>query len=311
MRDTDVLIIGGGPAGSTAAALLARSGHRVTLIEKARHPRFHIGESLLPANLPLLERLGVADEVRAIGMQKWGAEFISPWDGRQQEFRFCEAWDKSMPFAYQVRRSEFDRILIRHAERSGAQVIEGARVTAVELGQGEGRARVIQKSRQKCSTRMARFPMARAIPDRCLRPRHVSRQSAAVQAAQRAAQQRRHVRTLHRRRAQRGRPRRTYIDLLVRSWLVLVHSAERWRDQRRRRGLAVLPEAPHAPGQRFPARYHRTVPAARRAPARARSSSAKSRPRATIRTPARNPRRATICCSAMPTPSSIRCSPRA
>jgi flavin-dependent dehydrogenase len=131
--ETDVLIIGGGPAGSTAAALLARSGHRVTLIEKARHPRFHIGESLLPANLPLLEKLGVADEVRAIGMQKWGAEFISMWDDRQQDFRFSEAWDKSMPFSYQVRRSQFDQILIRNAERAGAEVIEGARVTASEL----------------------------------------------------------------------------------------------------------------------------------------------------------------------------------
>ena len=63
----DVLVIGGGPAGSTAAALLAEYGHDVVLLEKARHPRFHIGESLLPANLPLLERLGVADKVRAIG----------------------------------------------------------------------------------------------------------------------------------------------------------------------------------------------------------------------------------------------------
>jgi flavin-dependent dehydrogenase len=135
-RDTDVLVIGGGPAGSTAAALLAKRGHRVTLIEKARHPRFHIGESLLPANLPLLERLGVADEVRAIGMQKWGAEFISMWDGRQQDFRFSEAWDKSMPFAYQVRRSQFDQILIRNAARAGAEVIEGARVSGVDLGDG-------------------------------------------------------------------------------------------------------------------------------------------------------------------------------
>jgi len=129
----DVLIIGGGPAGSTAAALLARRGHRVALIEKARHPRFHIGESLLPANLPLFEELGVAAEVRAIGMQKLGAEFISHWDGREQDFRFCEAWDKSMPYAYHVRRSEFDRILIRNAARAGAEIIEGARVSAVEL----------------------------------------------------------------------------------------------------------------------------------------------------------------------------------
>jgi flavin-dependent dehydrogenase len=134
MRETDVLVIGGGPAGSTAAALLAGRGHRVTVIEKARHPRFHIGESLLPANLPLLEQLGVAQEVRAIGMQKWGAEFVSSWDGRQQDFRFSDAWDKSMPYAYQVRRSEFDQILIRHAERAGAQIVEGARVSAVDLG---------------------------------------------------------------------------------------------------------------------------------------------------------------------------------
>src|SRR5580658_11095053 len=66
-------------------------------------------------------------------MPKWGAEFISPGDGRQQEFRFSDAWDKSMPYAYQVRRSEFDRILIRHAERAGAEVIEGARVCEVDL----------------------------------------------------------------------------------------------------------------------------------------------------------------------------------
>ena len=130
----DVLIIGGGPAGSTAAIMLVEKGYRVTLLEKARHPRFHIGESLLPANLPLFERLGVAEEIRAIGMQKWGAEFISPWHaGRTQTFEFAEAWDKSMPFAYQVRRSQFDEILIRRAGTCGARVIEGCRVRDVEF----------------------------------------------------------------------------------------------------------------------------------------------------------------------------------
>ena len=129
----DVAVIGGGPAGSTVAALLARKGYRVTLFEKARHPRFHIGESLLPANLPLFEQLGVADAVRAIGIEKWGAEFVSPDHAHRQSFRFADAWDKSMPFAYQVRRSAFDEILIRNAAASGATVIEGCRVGEVEF----------------------------------------------------------------------------------------------------------------------------------------------------------------------------------
>ena len=131
--DCDVLVIGGGPAGSTAAALLAERGHRVTLLEKAHHPRFHIGESLLPANLPLLEKLGVAAAVKAIGMEKWGAEFISPWHDHKQSFEFADAIDKSMPMAYQVRRAEFDEILIRNASRKNARVVEGCQVQNVEF----------------------------------------------------------------------------------------------------------------------------------------------------------------------------------
>ncbi len=132
-KECDVVIIGGGPAGATAAIALAQKGYAPVLLEKARHPRFHIGESLLPANLPLLERLGVAEKVRAIGMEKWGAEFISHWDGRSQEFQFAQAWNKSLPMAYQVRRSEFDEILIRRAAAVGAEVIEGCRVRDVEF----------------------------------------------------------------------------------------------------------------------------------------------------------------------------------
>jgi flavin-dependent dehydrogenase len=129
----DVLVIGGGPGGSTAAGLLAERGCRVVLLEKARHPRFHIGESLLPANLPIMERLGVAAQVAAMGMEKWGAEFVSHRDGRSQEFRFACGWDKSLPLAYHVRRSEFDTILIRRAAQLGAQVIEGCRVREVDF----------------------------------------------------------------------------------------------------------------------------------------------------------------------------------
>lgn len=134
--DCDVLVIGGGPAGSTAATLLAGRGYRVTLLEKARHPRFHIGESLLPANLPLLDKLGVADAVKAIGMEKWGAEFVSPWHDHKQSFEFADAMDKSMPMAYQVRRSEFDEILIRNASRKNARVAEGCQVQDVRFLSG-------------------------------------------------------------------------------------------------------------------------------------------------------------------------------
>ncbi len=129
--ECDVLIIGGGPAGSTAAALLAERGYAVTLLEKEHHPRFHIGESLIPANLPLFEKLGVADEINAIGMEKWGAEFVSPWHDNKQVYEFAGAMDKSMPMAYQVRRSEFDEILIRNASRKGARVVEGCQVKDV------------------------------------------------------------------------------------------------------------------------------------------------------------------------------------
>lgn len=137
----DVLVIGGGPAGSTVASLLAERGHQVVLLDKDRHPRFHIGESLLPANLPLFERLGVADEIRAIGMYKPGAEFVSPHHDHTQTFHFAEAWDKSMPYAYQVKRAEFDQVLLRNAARLGAQVHEGCKATGVVF-EDDGSVRV-------------------------------------------------------------------------------------------------------------------------------------------------------------------------
>src|SRR5579859_6466604 len=135
-EECDVAVIGGGPSGSTIAALLARNGRSVVLLEKDRHPRFHIGESLLPANLPLFERLGVGREIAAIGMEKWGATFVSPWHRHTAGFEFAEATDPSMPLAYQVRRSEFDEILFRHAERSGARAFEQWRVRRFDLGGG-------------------------------------------------------------------------------------------------------------------------------------------------------------------------------
>jgi flavin-dependent dehydrogenase len=130
-----VVVIGGGPAGSTAAALLAGKGWNVTVLEKDRHPRFHIGESLLPMNLELFDALGVREEIETVAMMKYGAELNSPHHGWNQTFLFSEALDKNWPYAYQVRRSEFDHILLRNCARKGASVFEECRVTGVEFAQ--------------------------------------------------------------------------------------------------------------------------------------------------------------------------------
>ncbi len=132
-RQCDVLVIGGGPAGTTVAPMLAEKGYRVVLLEKAHHPRFHIGESLLPANLPLFDRMGIGEQVKAIGMLKPGAEFVSPNHEMSSVFNFAEAWDKSMPYAYQVKRDQFDEILIRNAEKKGVEVYEGCKAKTVDF----------------------------------------------------------------------------------------------------------------------------------------------------------------------------------
>jgi flavin-dependent dehydrogenase len=137
LKECDVLVVGGGPAGSTVSALLAEMGWRVTLLEKEHHPRFHIGESLLPHNLPIFKRLGVLEQVDAIGIKKPGADFNSDLEVRgHHQFHFSFALDKSQPYAYEVRRSEFDNLLLRNSAAKGTQVLEGLRVTGVDFPKG-------------------------------------------------------------------------------------------------------------------------------------------------------------------------------
>jgi flavin-dependent dehydrogenase len=132
-RNCDVLVIGGGPAGSTIAALLSEQGWDVSVLEKDRHPRFHIGESLLPQNNKLFERLGVLDAVRRVGIVKNGAEFSSHADARTRTFYFADAIDKSVPSAFQVHRADLDDILFRNAARKGAALFEETRAVEVTL----------------------------------------------------------------------------------------------------------------------------------------------------------------------------------
>ncbi|MBZ0115848.1 MAG: tryptophan 7-halogenase, partial [Sandaracinaceae bacterium] len=115
---------GAGPAGSTAAALLAREGRRVVLVEKERFPRYHIGESLLPGVLPFLDELGVREQVEALGFhRKTGQTFV--WGRDRTPWRLDFGELDAYPYAYFVERADFDRALLENARRLGATVLEG------------------------------------------------------------------------------------------------------------------------------------------------------------------------------------------
>jgi flavin-dependent dehydrogenase len=142
IRECDILVIGGGPAGSTAAALLAERGRDVVVLEKDAHPRFHIGESLLPRNTELFERLGLRDQIAALGVHKPGAEFVSDPTGKSVHFEFADGLDQAYTYSWQVRRADFDATLFGNAKARGARVAEHTRVTEVAFGAGGARARV-------------------------------------------------------------------------------------------------------------------------------------------------------------------------
>ena len=139
--EADVVVCGGGPGGSTFATQLARAGHRTVVFEREKFPRFHIGESLLPWNVPLFERLGVLAKLEASGPQvKRGARFYHQGSSFTRPVLFANGVDRDHPSSFQVKRAEFDALLLDHARESGAAVFEESRVTEV-LFDAEGRGR--------------------------------------------------------------------------------------------------------------------------------------------------------------------------
>jgi flavin-dependent dehydrogenase len=133
----DVIVIGGGPAGSTAATVLAQKGRRVVLLEKEKFPRYHIGESLLPYGYFTLERIGVLERMKASHFtKKYSVQFVSSSGRASVPFYFTQQLQHEAAMTWQVPRGEFDQLLLDNAREKGAEVIE--EVTARELIQPDG-----------------------------------------------------------------------------------------------------------------------------------------------------------------------------
>jgi len=134
----DVAIIGGGPAGSTAAALLARAGRRVIVFEREKFPRFHIGESLLPFSMKAFSRLGLHEKfLRAGFIKKFGGEIVGACSETGTKFYFKDGYRSQTDHAYQVTRGDFDKVLLDHAAECGAEVQEQTSVDRVQFSKDD------------------------------------------------------------------------------------------------------------------------------------------------------------------------------
>ena len=133
----DAAIIGGGPAGSTAATFLALKGRKAIVLEKEKFPRFHIGESLLPYSMGAFERLGLREKLDARFFPKYGAEVCTTCGKGVVKFKFKDAYKAKYDRAYQVTRSEFDKLLLDHSAESGATVMQETAVEQMVFGKNE------------------------------------------------------------------------------------------------------------------------------------------------------------------------------
>jgi flavin-dependent dehydrogenase len=138
----DAVVVGGGIAGSICAARLATLGRRVVVLERDHHPRFHLGESLIPACLDALEAVGVLPQLRERFLVKRGARFVDSADDRRAaRYGFAEAFHAHWDYAFNVPRDEFDELLFRHAGACGAELREGWECTRI-LREGDRAAGV-------------------------------------------------------------------------------------------------------------------------------------------------------------------------
>jgi flavin-dependent dehydrogenase len=134
----DVAIIGGGPAGSTAAALLARAGRRVIVFEREKFPRFHIGESLLPFSMKAFSRLELHEKLLRAGfLKKFGGQIFGACSERGTKFYFKDGFRSQTDHAYQVTRADFDKVLLDHAAECGAEVHEETSVDRVDFSKDD------------------------------------------------------------------------------------------------------------------------------------------------------------------------------
>jgi len=129
----DVIVIGGGPAGSTAATWLARAGHKVLLLEREKFPREHVGESLLPFCYPLLEDLGVIDQLKRNFVRKPGVRFIDRDGNVSTTWCFDHVIKDETYLSFQVIRGEFDHILLKNAAKNGAEIREETSVVEADI----------------------------------------------------------------------------------------------------------------------------------------------------------------------------------
>jgi flavin-dependent dehydrogenase len=133
------IVIGGGPAGSSVATRLAQRGRRVLLLEKERFPRFHIGESLLPCAMPLIEELGAMPRLHAANfLPKYAAEFVTADGSLQRRYAFADGLVPGSPSAYEVDRSAFDQVLLENARERGVDVREGLQVVKFAIDPARG-----------------------------------------------------------------------------------------------------------------------------------------------------------------------------